>query len=63
MLVDSSTVICWSSSFVILWESGLFWRIYSIFDGSGGARSTSSYFQGAWEQAFNFVELGSTARM
>ena len=33
MLVDSSTVICWTSPFVILGLSGLFCRFYSIFDG------------------------------
>ena len=30
--VDSSTVICWMSPFVILGVSGLFCRFYSIFD-------------------------------
>ena len=33
ILVDSSTVICWTSPFVILGVSGLFCRFYSIFDG------------------------------
>ena len=33
ILVDSSTVICWTSPFVILWVSGLFCCFYSIFDG------------------------------
>ena len=31
-LVDSSTVICWTSPFVILGVSGLFCHFYSIFD-------------------------------
>ena len=31
--VDSSTVICWMSPFVILWVSGLLCHFYSIFDG------------------------------
>ena len=33
ILVDSSTVVCWMSPFVILGVSGLFGRCYSIFDG------------------------------
>ena len=33
ILVDSSTVICWMSLFVILGVSGLFCHFYSIFDG------------------------------
>ena len=33
ILVDSSTVICWTSPFVILGVSGLFCHIYSIFNG------------------------------
>ena len=33
ILVDSSTVICWMSLFVILGVSGLFCCFYSIFDG------------------------------
>ena len=32
-LVDSSTVICWTSPFVILGVSGLLSRFYSMFDG------------------------------
>ena len=33
ILVDSSTVKCWTSPFVILGVSGLFCSFYSIFDG------------------------------
>ena len=33
IVVDSSTVICWRSPFLILGVSGLFCHIYSIFDG------------------------------
>ena len=33
LLVDSSTVICWTSPFVILGVLGVFCRFYSIFDG------------------------------
>ena len=33
ILVDSSTVICWKSPFVILGVSGLFCRFYYNFDG------------------------------
>ena len=33
ILVDSSIVICWTSSFVILGVSGLVYCFYSIFDG------------------------------
>ena len=33
ILVDSSTVICWMSPFVILGVSDLFCHFYSIFDG------------------------------
>ena len=33
ILVGSSTVIFWTSTFVILGLSGLFCRFYSIFDG------------------------------
>ena len=33
VLVDSSTVICWISSLLILGLSGLFCHFYSIFDG------------------------------
>ena len=33
ILVDSSTVICWTSPIVILGVSGLFCRFYSSFDG------------------------------
>ena len=33
LLVDSSTIICWTSPFVILEVSGLFYGFYSIFDG------------------------------
>ena len=33
ILVDFSTVICWTSPFVILGMSGLFCNFYSIFDG------------------------------
>ena len=33
ILVDSSTVICWMSLFVILGVSDLFCRFYSFFDG------------------------------
>ena len=32
ILVDSSTVICWTSPFVILGVLGLFCCFYSIFD-------------------------------
>ena len=32
-LVDSSTVMCWISPFVILGVSGLFCHFYSYFDG------------------------------
>ena len=32
ILLDSSTVICWTSPFVILGVSGLFCRFYSIFN-------------------------------
>ena len=32
ILVDSSTVICWTNPFVILGVSGLFCRFYSILD-------------------------------
>ena len=32
ILVDASTVICWTSSFVILGVSGLFCSLCSIFD-------------------------------
>ena len=31
--MDSSTVICWMSPFIILGVSGLVCRFYSIFDG------------------------------
>ena len=34
ILVDSSTVISWTSPFVILGVSGLFCHFYSIFDGN-----------------------------
>ena len=33
ILVDSSTVICWMSPFVILGVTSLFCHFYSIFDG------------------------------
>ena len=33
ILVDSSTVICWTDRFVILGVLGLFCCFYSIFDG------------------------------
>ena len=33
ILVDSSTVVCWMSTFVILGASSLFCCYYSIFDG------------------------------
>ena len=33
ILVDSSTVICWKSLFVILGVLYLFCRFYSIYDG------------------------------
>ena len=33
ILVDSSTLICWTSPFVILGVSDLLCRFYSIFDG------------------------------
>ena len=33
VLVDSSTVVCWSIPIAILGISGLFCRFYSIFDG------------------------------
>ena len=33
ILMDSSTVICWMSPFVILGGSGLFYFFYSSFDG------------------------------
>ena len=33
ILVDSSTIICWASPFVILRVSDLFCCFYSIFDG------------------------------
>ena len=33
ILVDSSTVICWTSQFVIVEVLGLFCCFYSIFDG------------------------------
>ena len=33
ILVDSSTVICWTGPFVILGSSDLFCCFYSIFDG------------------------------
>ena len=33
ILVDFSTVICWTSPFFILGVSGLFCRFYSVFDG------------------------------
>ena len=32
--MDSSTVICWTSQFVILGMLDLFCRFYSIFDGN-----------------------------
>ena len=32
ILVDSSTVICWTSPYVILGLAGLFWDFYSIFE-------------------------------
>ena len=49
--MDSSTVICWTSPFVILGVSGLICRFYSIFDGwlvgcfgfNGPLRSISVY--------------------
>ena len=33
IMLDSSTVTCWTSPFVILGVSGQFCRFYSIFDG------------------------------
>ena len=33
ILVDCSSVICWTSPFLILGVSGLFHHVYSIFDG------------------------------
>ena len=33
LLADSSTVICWTSPFVILEMSDLFYHYYSVFDG------------------------------
>ena len=33
ILIESSTGICWTSSFVIFGVLGLFYRFYSIFDG------------------------------
>ena len=40
ILVDSSTVICWTSPFVILGVSGLFFCFYSIFDGKSCNQTT-----------------------
>ena len=34
ILVDSSTIICWTSPFVILGVSGLLCHFYSVFDES-----------------------------
>ena len=33
ILMDSSTVICWTSAFVTLGVSGLFCHFYSVLDG------------------------------
>ena len=39
ILVDSSTVICWASPFVILGVSDLFCRFYFISDGKSDVAS------------------------
>ena len=39
ILVDSSTVVCWTSSFVIFGVSGLFCHFHKVFDGNSSSQT------------------------
>ena len=43
ILVDSPTVICWTSPFVILGVSGLFCSFHSYFDGNSVSKHSRTY--------------------